>query len=80
MVFFELLQVSIVDRPVEDPLCRFVDHVFAVQVIHKRDSPKLPYQAVVIRQSAMHREGRNAVGPEGGVDPHGGLGPIPSFS
>ncbi len=30
------------------------DHVFAIQVLHKRDDPKLPYQAVVIRQSAIH--------------------------
>jgi hypothetical protein len=47
--------------------------------MHKRDGPKLPYQAVVIQQSAIHREGRDAVGRKGGVDPHGGLGPIPSF-
>ncbi len=45
----------------------------------KRDGPKLPYQAVVIRQSAKHREGRNAIVSEGGVDPHAGLGPIPVF-
>ncbi len=44
---------------------------FAIQVIHKRDGPKLPYQAVVIRQSAIHRKGRNAVREKGGVDPHG---------
>ena len=45
--------------------------------MHKRDGPKLPYQAVVIRQSAMHLTGRNAIGREGGVDPHTSLGPIP---
>jgi hypothetical protein len=50
----------------EDHLCRIGDHVFAVLVIHKRDGPKLPYQAVVIRQSAMLMRGRNAVGREGG--------------
>jgi hypothetical protein len=55
------------------------DHVFAIQVIHKRDDPKLPYQAVVIRQSAIHRKGRNAIVFTGGVDPHTGSGPIPSF-
>ena len=68
-----------VDRSCEDPLCRVDDHVFAKQVIHKRDGPKLPYQAVVIRQSAMHREGRNATGARGGVNPHTSLGPIPVF-
>jgi len=36
--------------------------------MHKRDGPKLPYQAVVIRQSAMHITGRNAIGREGGVE------------
>ena len=46
---------------------------------HKRDGPKLPNQAVVIRQSAMHRKGRNAIVRQGGVDPHTGLGPIPMF-
>ena len=49
----------------------------AKQVIHKGDGPKLPYQAVVIRQSAMHPQGRNATGARGGVDPHTSLGPIP---
>ncbi len=34
---------------------------FAKQVIHKRDGPKLPHQAVMIQQSAMHLEGRNAL-------------------
>ena len=43
------------DRSCEDPLCRVDDHVLAIQVIHKGDGPKLPYQAVVIRQSAIHR-------------------------
>lgn len=56
------------------------DHVFAIQVIHKRNDPKLPYQAVVIRQSAMHRKGRNATADGGGVDPHLGSGSIPSFN
>ena len=52
------------------------DHVclggsrLAKQVIHQGDGPKLPYQAVVIRQSAMHRKGRNAIVSEGGVAPH----------
>ena len=45
--------------------------------MHKRDGPKLPYQAVVIRQSAILLSGRNAIGREGGVDPHTSLGPIP---
>jgi hypothetical protein len=54
-----------------------IDHVFAIQVIHKRNDPKLPYQAVVIRQSAMHRKGRNATADGGGVDPHSGSGSIP---
>ena len=66
-------------RSREDPLCRVGDHVFAKQVMHKRDGPKLPYQAVVIRQSAKHRKGRNAIVSEGGVDPHASLGPIPVF-
>ena len=66
-------------RSHEDPLCRCADHVIAIQVIHKRDGPKLPYQAVVIRQSAMHRKGRNARGAKGGVDPHTSSGPIPVF-
>ena len=56
------------------------DHVIAIQVIHKRGDPKLPYQAVVIRQSAMHRKGRNATADIGGVDPHAGSGSIPSFN
>ncbi len=47
--------------------------------MHKRVGPKLPYQAVVIRQSAMHREGRNAIVRRGGVDPHMGLGPVSVF-
>ena len=47
--------------------------------MHKRDGPKLPYQAVVIRQSAMHMSGRNAIGREGGVNPHTSLGPVPVF-
>ncbi|MEP2308316.1 hypothetical protein, partial [Rhodopirellula bahusiensis] len=54
-------------------------HVLAIQVIHKRNDPKLPYQAVVIHQSAVHRKGRNATADEGGVDPHLGSGPILSF-
>ena len=37
--------------------------------MHKRDGPELPYPAVVIRQSAMHIKGRNAIGREGGVIP-----------
>ena len=45
--------------------------------MHKRDGPELPYQAVVIRQSAMHISGRNAIGREGGVDPHTSSGPVP---
>ncbi len=45
--------------------------------MHKRDGPKLPYQAVVTRQSAMLMKGRNAIGREGGADPHTSLGPIP---
>ncbi|TWU33875.1 hypothetical protein [Novipirellula artificiosorum] len=56
------------------------DHVIAIQVIHKRDDPKLPYQAVMIRQSATHRKGRDAAADEGGVDPHTGLGSIPRFN
>lgn len=51
----------------------------AKQVIHKGDGPKLPYQAVVIRQSAMHRRGRNAMASKGGVDPHTSSGPTPGF-
>ena len=47
--------------------------------MHKRDGPKLPYQAVVTRQSAILLNGRNAIGREGGVDPHTSLGPIPVF-
>ncbi len=47
--------------------------------MHKRDGPKLPYQAVVIRQSAILLRGRNAIGREGGVDPHTNLGPVPVF-
>lgn len=47
--------------------------------MHKRDGPKLPYQAVVIRQSAMHMKGRNAIGREGGVDPNTSSGPVPVF-
>ncbi len=66
-------------RSHEDPLCRRADHVIAIQVIHKRDGPKLPYQAVVIRQSAMHRKGRIARGAKGGVGPHTSSGPIPVF-
>ena len=45
--------------------------------MHKRDGPELPYQAVVIRQSAMHIKGRNAIGREGGVNPHTNSGPVP---
>ena len=67
------------DRSCEDPLCRVDDHALAIQVIHKGDGPKLPYQTVVIRQSAMHRRGRNAMGARGGVDPHTRSGPIPVF-
>ncbi len=33
----------------------------------------------MIRQSAMHRQGRNATGARGGVDPRTSLGPIPIF-
>ena len=51
----------------------------AKQVIHKGAGPKLPYQAVVIRQSAIYLEGRNAVEREGGVVPHTGSGPVPTF-
>jgi hypothetical protein len=69
-----------VERSCEDPLCRVNDHVFAIQVIHKRGGPKLPYQAVVIRQSAMHRQGRNAMFTKGGVDPHTSSGPTPDFN
>ena len=47
--------------------------------MHKRDGPKLPYQAVVIRQSAIYRQGRNAVDTAGGVVPHTRLGPVPTF-
>ena len=47
--------------------------------MHKRDGPKLPYQAVVIRQSAIHLCGRNAIVLQGGVDPHTSSGPIPVF-
>ena len=52
---------------------------FANQVIHQGDGPKLPYQAVVIRQSAIYRKGRNAVDTAGGVVPHTGSGPVPTF-
>jgi hypothetical protein len=52
---------------------------FANQVIHQGDGPKLPYQAVVIRQSAIYRQGRNAVDTAGGVVPHMGSGPVPTF-
>ena len=52
---------------------------FANQVIHQGDGPKLPYQAVVIRQSAIYRQGRNAVDTAGGVVPHTGSGPVPTF-
>ena len=52
---------------------------FANQVIHQGDGPKLPYQAVVIRQSAIYRKGRNAVDTAGGVVPHMGSGPVPTF-
>ena len=45
--------------------------------MHKGDGPELPYQAVVIRQSAMHMSGRNAIGREGGVNPHMSSGPVP---
>ena len=38
--------------------------------MYKRDGPKLPYQAVVIRQSAMHLKAGNAIVGQGGVDPH----------
>lgn len=49
---------------------------FANQVIHQGDGPKLPYQAVVIRQSAIYRQGRNAVDTAGGVVPHTRSGPV----
>ena len=45
--------------------------------MHKRDGPKLPYQAVVTRQSAILMKGRSAIGREGGADPHTSLGPVP---
>jgi len=51
----------------------------AKQVIHKGAGPKLPYQAVVIRQSAVHRKGRNAIVSQGGVARHAGSGPVPVF-
>ncbi len=47
--------------------------------MYQRDGPKLPYQAVVIQQSAMHRKGRTAMLSPGGVDPHTSSGPIPVF-
>jgi len=47
--------------------------------MHKRVGPKLPYQAVVIRQSAIHRQGSSAIVKPGGVDPHASSGPIPVF-
>ena len=43
----------------------------------REDGPKLPYQAVVIRQSAKHRKAANAMCQRGGVDPHTSSGPIP---
>ena len=52
---------------------------FANQVIHQGDGPKLPYQAVVIRQSAIYRKGRNAVDTAGGVVSHTGSGPVPTL-
>ena len=52
---------------------------FANQVIHQGDGPKLPYQAVVIRQSAIYRKDRNAIDTAGGVVPHTGSGPVPTF-
>ena len=52
---------------------------FANQVIHQGDGPKLPYQAVVIRQSAIYRQGRKAVDTAGGVVPHTRSGPVPTF-
>ena len=33
----------------------------------------------MIRQSAMHLQGRNAIVRQGGVDPHTSSGPIPVF-
>src|SRR6185369_11449343 len=62
----------------EKHLCLRGSH-FANQVIHQGDGPKLPYQAVVIRQSAIYRQGRNAVDTAGGVVPHSGSGPVPAF-
>ena len=53
------------------------DHVVAIQVIHKRADPKLPYQAVVIRQSVTHRKGRDAAADEDGMDPRTGSGSVP---
>ena len=44
---------------------------------HQGDGPKLPHQAVVIRQSAMHRKGRDAIDLPGGVEPHTSLGRVP---
>jgi hypothetical protein len=46
---------------------------FANQVIHQGDGPKLPHQAVVMRQSAIYRKGRNAVDTAGGVVPRTGF-------
>ena len=34
---------------------------------------------MVIRQSAMHIKGRNAIEREGGVNPHTSSGPVPAF-
>jgi hypothetical protein len=46
---------------------------------HKRGGPKLPHQAVVIRQSAKHRLGRNAIAHGGGVGSSHGFRTDPSF-
>ena len=43
----------------------------------REDGPKLPYQAVVIRQSAKHRKAETAMCQRGGMDPHTSSGPIP---
>ena len=44
----------------EDHLCRLVI-TFRHTGNNQRDGPKLPYQTVVIRQSAMHLKGRSAL-------------------
>jgi hypothetical protein len=56
LVVLKRVQFSVLDGRREDPLCRVVITVFAKQVIHEGVGPKLPYEAVVIRQSAKHRK------------------------